>query len=280
VQASFLIGAVVMGIGGVVELVLGINAEGKPLEELALPLTVADAAAPPDDRAESAAQARTTAQSASPEAEAEEQARQARIAARSERQRASQSGRRRYRPGPPPGWNSPWRESPAPGASETALDHEIETISNVVQEHNEMDVGQLHSAVGASILGSRRIPAGAANSTGREQDYTKRPPTGRPAGLARAIMTPGRVSRQTPGLACRIFGHRHAFYADGRTMRWHCARGCGQADGSKQYDTAEDAHRYPVAFNRRDTADLGKRAPLIGLLPLRLWRKFRGRQPK
>ncbi len=40
---SFLIGAAVMAIGGLVELWLGIAAEQKPLEELALPLTVADA---------------------------------------------------------------------------------------------------------------------------------------------------------------------------------------------------------------------------------------------
>jgi hypothetical protein len=76
-------------------------------------------------------------------------------------------------------------------------------------------------------------------------------------------------------LACRIFGHRPAFHADGRTMRWECERGCGQGGGSKRYDTAEEAHRYAVAFDRRDTADLGKRAPLIGLFPLRLWRRFR-----
>jgi hypothetical protein len=37
----------------------------------------------------------------------------------------------------------------------------------------------------------------------------------------------------------------------------------------------EQARRYARAFNRRDTDDLGKRAPLIGLLPLRLWRKVR-----
>jgi hypothetical protein len=30
-----------------------------------------------------------------------------------------------------------------------------------------------------------------------------------------------------------------------------------------------------LSFNRRDTDDLGKRAPLVGLLPLRLWRRFR-----
>ena len=42
VMWSFLIGAVVMAAAGVVELWLGIDCEGRPLEELALPLTVAD----------------------------------------------------------------------------------------------------------------------------------------------------------------------------------------------------------------------------------------------
>jgi MFS family permease len=41
---SFLIGAAVMAIGGVVELVLGVKAEGQKLEDLAMPLTTAEAA--------------------------------------------------------------------------------------------------------------------------------------------------------------------------------------------------------------------------------------------
>ena len=40
---SFLIGAAVMAVAGIVELWLGVAAEQRPLEELALPLTVADA---------------------------------------------------------------------------------------------------------------------------------------------------------------------------------------------------------------------------------------------
>src|ERR1700761_3426968 len=43
VMWSFLIGAAIMAAAGVVELWLGIDCEGRPLEELALPLTVADA---------------------------------------------------------------------------------------------------------------------------------------------------------------------------------------------------------------------------------------------
>jgi hypothetical protein len=40
---SFLIGAAVMAVSGLVELWLGVAAEQRPLEDLALPLTVADA---------------------------------------------------------------------------------------------------------------------------------------------------------------------------------------------------------------------------------------------
>ena len=43
VMWSFLIGAAVMAVAGLVELWLGVAAEQRPLEELALPLTVADA---------------------------------------------------------------------------------------------------------------------------------------------------------------------------------------------------------------------------------------------
>jgi Prophage protein (DUF1660) len=75
-------------------------------------------------------------------------------------------------------------------------------------------------------------------------------------------------------VACRVFGHRPAFHTEGRTMRWACDR-CGQGGGEKAYDTPEDARRYAAAFNRRDSDDLGKRAPLIGMLPLRLWRRLR-----
>jgi hypothetical protein len=76
-------------------------------------------------------------------------------------------------------------------------------------------------------------------------------------------------------LSCRIFGHRPAFSTVGRVMNWECDRGCGKELGSKRYPSAEDARRYATSFNRRDTADLGKRAPLLGLLPLRLWRAYR-----
>jgi hypothetical protein len=78
-------------------------------------------------------------------------------------------------------------------------------------------------------------------------------------------------------LACRLLGHRYRFRADGRTMTWQCER-CGAVGGSKDYDSPDDAAHYARAFDREDRADIGRRAPLIGLLPLRLWRSWRDRR--
>ncbi|MEV3905720.1 hypothetical protein AB0K11_25655 [Mycobacterium sp. NPDC050551] len=77
-------------------------------------------------------------------------------------------------------------------------------------------------------------------------------------------------------VACRVFGHNPSFNAEGPVMRWACAR-CGGDAGEKEYPTAAHATRYATAFNRRDADDLGRRAPLLGLLPLRLWRRLRRR---
>ncbi len=71
-------------------------------------------------------------------------------------------------------------------------------------------------------------------------------------------------------------GHRFRFRAEGSVMRWECAR-CG-AGGSKAYATAADASRYARAFDREDREDIGRRAPLVGLLPLRLLSVLRRRR--
>jgi hypothetical protein len=78
-------------------------------------------------------------------------------------------------------------------------------------------------------------------------------------------------------LRCHLLGHRFRFSSEGARMRWRCARGCG-AEGAKTYATASDAERYARAFDREDREDLGRRAPLFGLLPLRLARALRGRR--
>jgi MFS family permease len=144
---SFLIGAAVMAIAGLVEVWLGVSAEQKRLEDLALPLTVADA------EREEPAGAETAGSPVNREQEAEREARQARIAARTERHRAEQSGLRRYRPGPMRGESAAWREPPTPGAAETALDQEIEAISSAVQAHRSTDIRNLYRGVGARYWG-------------------------------------------------------------------------------------------------------------------------------
>jgi hypothetical protein len=78
-------------------------------------------------------------------------------------------------------------------------------------------------------------------------------------------------------LACRLFGHRPHFAADGPVMRWSCERGCGHA-GEKRYASAEEAARYAQAFDRRETETLGRRAPYFGLFPLRIWHWARRRR--
>jgi hypothetical protein len=78
-------------------------------------------------------------------------------------------------------------------------------------------------------------------------------------------------------LRCRVLGHRYRFTATGETMSWRCER-CGEQGGTKRYPTVSDAARYARAFDREDRADLGRRAPLVGLLPLRLWRVWRDRR--
>jgi len=76
---------------------------------------------------------------------------------------------------------------------------------------------------------------------------------------------------------CRLIGHTPSFVTQGRIMTWSC-RHCGLLIGEKTYETGDAARRYAAAFNHRDTDDLGQRAPLIGLLPLRLWRRIRRRR--
>ena len=77
-------------------------------------------------------------------------------------------------------------------------------------------------------------------------------------------------------LRCRLLGHRYRFRAEGEAMLWKCER-C-DAGGTKRYASAEQARRYARAFDREDREDTGRRAPLIGLLPLRIWHAVKRRR--
>jgi hypothetical protein len=76
---------------------------------------------------------------------------------------------------------------------------------------------------------------------------------------------------------CSVFGHRYRFTAEGATMRWTCERGCG-AGGAKGYATAAEATQYAAAFDREDRGEVGRRAPFLGMFPLRLWWNLRNRR--
>jgi len=75
---------------------------------------------------------------------------------------------------------------------------------------------------------------------------------------------------------CRFLGHRYRFTAEGTTMRWTCERGCG-ARGTKEYATAAEASLYAAGLDREDRAELGRRAPILGMFPLRMWWNLRKR---
>lgn len=60
-------------------------------------------------------------------------------------------------------------------------------------------------------------------------------------------------------------------------MSWSCARGCG-AGGRKRYGSSEEAARYAAALDREDRSEVGRRAPLLGMFPLRIAHAFSRRR--
>lgn len=80
-------------------------------------------------------------------------------------------------------------------------------------------------------------------------------------------------------MRCLVVGHRYRFSADGPTMTWRCER-CATAGGSKRYATPAEAQHYATAFDREDREDLGRRAPFLGMFPLRLWYWHRHRSSR
>lgn len=79
-------------------------------------------------------------------------------------------------------------------------------------------------------------------------------------------------------LGCSIAGHRYRFWSEGATMRWSCER-CDEG-GEKTYASAADAARYAAAFDREDSDDVGRRAPFLGMFPLRIAHMMRTRSER
>jgi MFS family permease len=139
-QASiaYFIGAAVMAVGGIAELLLGLRAEQTRLEEIAKPLTATDEEERPED-----------AEAARRGEEAERRHR-----TRLERERA---GLRRYRPGFGPAY-SPFFAHPAMQRPEL-LDREVEVISRALEEQGTLGRDELAQRVGARHWGPGRFRA-------------------------------------------------------------------------------------------------------------------------
>lgn len=151
VAIAFYIGAAVMALGGMVEILLGVRAEQATLEDIAEPLTSQEAEESEDSGDDSHDGTATPARDS-------RQERSARIAARRERDRGPvPAGVRRFRPGPGREIYSPWmRVSPATDQAER-LDHEIETIGNALRSRGPMTYRQLSEAVGGQYWGPGRF---------------------------------------------------------------------------------------------------------------------------
>jgi MFS family permease len=137
VAVGFFIGAVVMAIGGIAELLFGVKAEQKQLEKIATPLTA-------EEEGEPGKQTVTGEQ---------DDPRRRRLAEREARERA---GLRRYRPGPGRLSTSPRMRLWAPDTSE---DHEreIEIIERALIEHGSANRRELARRVGGRYWGPGRF---------------------------------------------------------------------------------------------------------------------------
>ncbi|HET6830622.1 MAG TPA: MFS transporter [Solirubrobacterales bacterium] len=140
VAIGYMIGAVVMAIGGIVEIFLGVKAEQQQLEDIAKPLTVEDAEGAEEE---------------SEEQRSERERIEERHRSREQRHR---QGRRRYRPGPGSVSYSPFAGFPTQQRQEW-LDVEVDRIAREVGKEGEIDTRTLAASLGASRWGPGRYRA-------------------------------------------------------------------------------------------------------------------------
>jgi MFS family permease len=155
VALGFFIGAAVMALGGIAEVLWGVTAEQQSLEKIARPLTAeeVDGRLPePPER--------------TPELEQSLRERDERIRARSAaRDELARRGRGRLRPGVGTSFYSPGMHGTAGTAGRSAamadrdLDREIEAIARALAEGGEVDANELARVLGARAWGPRRFRA-------------------------------------------------------------------------------------------------------------------------
>jgi len=133
---GFVIGAVVMAIGGIAELFFGVDAEGQSLESIAEPLTASDG------------DAETPSEPSRPSSRDRSQARRTR----------ESSGLRRYRPGVGASTSySPHMAVSSYSYDERELDREVDTIESVLRDGGPLDRDALATAVHARAWGPGRF---------------------------------------------------------------------------------------------------------------------------
>jgi hypothetical protein len=144
VSLAFYIGAGVMALAGVVEIFLGVKAEKANLEDLAQPLTSADADGDSDDHKDDSA-----GHGGGDRADDD--------GAEKARQGAAASGPGRFRPGPGRGPNSPWVSVPGPEAHDRALDREIEILATTLHRRGPLGLKELSRESAATYWGPGRF---------------------------------------------------------------------------------------------------------------------------
>jgi MFS family permease len=133
---GFVIGAIVMAIGGIAELFFGVDAEGESLESIAEPLTATDG------------EAGTTSEPSRPSPHDRSKARRTR----------ESSGLRRYRPGVGASTAySPHMSVSSYTHDERELDREVDTIESVLRDGGPLDRDALAQAVHARAWGPGRF---------------------------------------------------------------------------------------------------------------------------
>jgi MFS family permease len=154
VAIGFFIGAAVMALGGIAELVFGVRAEATALEDIATPLSAKG------DADEATAGERPAADRELAAAEREAYEIDERIRVRLARQR-ERDRRARFRPGPGTSLYSPGMVGSAGRsrpAAEEDLDREIEIIGRAIAERGPIRREELARAVGARYWGPGRFP--------------------------------------------------------------------------------------------------------------------------
>jgi hypothetical protein len=156
VALGYVIGAIVMAIGGFTELFLGVRAEGQSLEDIAKPLTARDAE---EGRGEDEPEAIERGEKEAPEgtvAVGPDERTLERHRTREGRQRA---GARRYRPGPGNISWSPFISQPTPPPRPEWTDVEVDRIAAAIEQSGEMSLNELARSVDARTWGPGRFRA-------------------------------------------------------------------------------------------------------------------------